>query len=101
MKYLSVNANPLTLFADDTSIIVSNLNNAVLGNNLKSVFISRMQWFKANLFSLNLDKTYCMEFNFKHTINSEIQIKYNNKTIINTTNSVSWASTSQYYVLEE
>jgi hypothetical protein len=39
----------------------------------------------ANLLSLNLDKTYCMEFHSKHTINSEIQIKYNSKIIANTT----------------
>jgi hypothetical protein len=57
IKYWNVNANPLTtLFADDTNIIISNLNSAVLGKNLKSVFISTMKWFKANLLSLNLEK---------------------------------------------
>jgi hypothetical protein len=86
IKYLNANANPQTiLFADDTSVIVSNQNNAVLGNNLKSVFTSVMNWFKANLLSLNLDKTYCMEFHSKYTINSEIQIKCNSKIIASTT----------------
>jgi hypothetical protein len=52
---LNINANPQTiLFADDRSAIVSNQNNAV--------FTSAMKWFKANLLSLNLDKTYRMEF---------------------------------------
>jgi hypothetical protein len=56
IKYSNINANPLTtLLADDISIIISNLNSAVLGNNLKSVFIGRMKWFKANLLSLNLE----------------------------------------------
>jgi hypothetical protein len=37
IKYSNVNANPLAnVFAGDTSIVISNLNNAVLGNNLKS-----------------------------------------------------------------
>jgi hypothetical protein len=83
---LNVNENPQTiLLADDTSVIVSSQNNAVLGNNLKSVFTSAMKWFKANLLSLNLDKTYCMEFRPKYIINSEIQIKHNNKIIVSTT----------------
>jgi hypothetical protein len=102
IKYSNVNANPLTtLFADNTSILVNNLNNAVQGNNLKSVFICVMKWFKANVFSLNLEKAYCMEFNSKHTIKSDIQIKYNNKTISNKLFEVSWVSTTQYCVLKE
>jgi hypothetical protein len=69
---------------DDTSVIISNQNNALLGNNLKSAFINVMKWFKENLLSLNLDKTYCMEFHSKYTNSFEIQIKYNNKIIDNT-----------------
>jgi hypothetical protein len=56
-----------------------------LGNNLKIVFTSVMKGFKANLLLLNLDKTYCMGFHSKFITNSEIQIKYNNKIIANTT----------------
>jgi hypothetical protein len=60
-EHPNLNANPRTiLFADDTSIIVSNQNNITFKNNLKSVFSSRMKWFDANLLSLNFDKTYCM-----------------------------------------
>jgi hypothetical protein len=52
IKLLNVNVNPqTTLFADDTSVIVSNQNNIVLGNNSKLVFTSMMKWFKANLLS--------------------------------------------------
>jgi hypothetical protein len=85
-----------------TSVIVNNQNHTVLGNNLKSVFISVTKWFKANLLSLNLEKTYCMRFCSKDITNSEIQIKYNNKIIANTTelkfhglvlhNTLSWKS---------
>jgi hypothetical protein len=50
IKHLNTNANPQAiLFADNTSIIVSNQNNALLGNHLRSVFTSVMKWFKANL----------------------------------------------------
>jgi hypothetical protein len=86
IKLLNVNVNPqTTLFANDTSVIVSNQNNIVLRNNLKLVFTSVMKWFRANLLSLNLDKTYCMEFHSKYTTKSGIQIKYNDKKITNTT----------------
>jgi hypothetical protein len=44
-----------------------------------------MKWFKANLLSLNLDKTYCTEFHSKYITNSGIQIKYDDKTVTNTT----------------
>jgi hypothetical protein len=90
------------LFADDTSVIVSNQTNIVLGNNLQLVFNSVMKWFKVNLLSLNLDKTYCMEFHSKYITNSGIQMKYNDKTVTNTTelkflglvlhNTMSWKS---------
>jgi hypothetical protein len=58
--------------------------NSVLGKNLNLVFTSLMKWFKANLLSLHLEKTYCMEFHSKHIHHHDIQIKYNNKTIANT-----------------
>jgi hypothetical protein len=83
IKLLNVNVNPqTTLFADDTSVIVSNQNNIILGNNLKLVFTSVMKWFKANLLSLNLEETYCMVFHSKYITNSGIQIKYNNKKLL-------------------
>jgi hypothetical protein len=73
IKYLNTNANPQTiLFADDTSVIFSNQNNALLGSNLKLIFTNVMKWYKANLLSLNLDKTYCMEFHPKYINNFEI-----------------------------
>jgi hypothetical protein len=48
IKLLNVNSKT-TLFPDDTSVIVSNENNIILGNNLKLAFTSVMKWFKANL----------------------------------------------------
>ena len=103
IKYMNANANPQTvLFADDTSVIVSNPNNTVLDSNLKSVVNSVAKWFKANLLSLNVDKTYCMKFSLKHANNFETQVTYNNKIIPYTTelkflglvlhNNMSWKS---------
>jgi hypothetical protein len=50
---------------------------------LNLVFSSVMKWFKTNLLSLKLEKTYCMEFQSKYINHREIQIKYNNKITAN------------------
>ena len=39
------------------------------------------EWFKANLLSLNSDKTYFIQFTNKSTCNSDIQITYDDKHI--------------------
>jgi hypothetical protein len=41
-----------------------------------------MKWFVANLLSLNLEETYCMEIHSKYINHHEIQIKHNKKTIV-------------------
>ena len=44
------------LFADDTSIIISNKNIEEFKNNLNSVIKQTINWFQSNLLSLNLSK---------------------------------------------
>ena len=77
------------MFLDDTSIIVSNQDNTILEANVSLVFSSMMKWFHANILSLNIDKTYIMEFYLKDTTNFEKKIICNNKIIPNT---LSWNS---------
>jgi hypothetical protein len=103
IEYLNFNTHPQTiLFADDTTVIVSNLNNVLLEKNLNLVFANVMKWFEANLLSLNLNKTHCMEFHPTNLKNSTIQIKFNTNIIHNTNelkfiglilhNTLSWKS---------
>jgi hypothetical protein len=53
------------LFADDTSLVVTDRNpaniDAKLNTNLQIVF----KWFKSNKLSINFSKTYCMQFKTK------------------------------------
>jgi len=44
------------LFADDTSILITNPNNIQFQSDLNTVFGQLNEWFKANLLSLNFDK---------------------------------------------
>jgi hypothetical protein len=54
--------NNMVLFADDTSIIVTNANKLNFEINLKQTFKYINTWFTSNLLALNFDKTQYMEF---------------------------------------
>jgi hypothetical protein len=41
-------------------------------------------WFNSKLLSLNLNKTYCVQFIIKNKFSSNINIEYNNKMKIKT-----------------
>jgi len=46
------------LFADDTSILITSPNNIKFQGDFNIVFGQLNKWFKANLLSLNFDKTF-------------------------------------------
>jgi hypothetical protein len=69
------------LFADDTSILVMNLNPDILDSKLNAVFQIVNKWFTSNLLSINLLKTHCMQFKTKNTVVSETKITYYNNVI--------------------
>jgi hypothetical protein len=47
----------LILFADHTSIIISNTNPEELKNNINSIMTEIINWFRSNLSTLNCKKT--------------------------------------------
>jgi hypothetical protein len=55
----------IVLFADDTSIIVAKPNHEQLQMTRNKTFSDVVEWFKANLLSLNFNKTYYIEFKTK------------------------------------
>jgi len=55
----------IILFADDTSVVISNPNVSDLEQNLIWVFKRMNEWFNANLLSLNFTKTYLCNLNLK------------------------------------
>jgi len=50
------------LFADDTSIIISNMNPDEFKKNINSVMTEITNWFQSNLLTLNLNKTIFLQF---------------------------------------
>jgi hypothetical protein len=75
----------IVLFADVTSIIVAKPNHEELQTTINKTFSDVVEWFKANLLSLNLNKTYYIEFKNKKCQDPPVNINYGNKIIKNVT----------------
>ena len=73
------------LFADDTSIIVSNSNQIGLQTALNKTLSDIISWFKANFLSLKFNKMYYLEFRTKNCIDTTLDINYFNNTTANVT----------------
>ena len=59
----SINKLPKpTLFADDTNIIFTHPNLTEFKEEISKDFVKIIIWFQNNLLSLNLNKTYYMQF---------------------------------------
>jgi hypothetical protein len=74
--------NPV-LFADDTSIIISNTNPEEFKNNIKLGLNNTIMWFNSNFLTLNFDKSHLIQFFLKKHRKIELQIISNNSIITN------------------
>jgi hypothetical protein len=81
-----INKSKPALFADDTSIIVTNSSPLDYKNNIINIFENINDWFKVNLSTLNFDKTYYIQFMTKNSSTININIGYDNKQIADSTN---------------
>ena len=70
----SIHYNNTILFADDTTIIQGHKNLKYLKWSMEEGLKNMMDWFKANLLTINLDKTECLIFQ-NHNNNSQPSIK--------------------------
>jgi len=75
------NDNNMVLFADDTSIIITDTNRRDFNVNANQMFQDTNAWFKVNLLTLNLNKTQYLEFRTKNYYNFNIQVKYDQECI--------------------
>jgi hypothetical protein len=78
----------LTLFADDTSIIFTHPNSAEFEKEFNKLFEKLIIWFQTKLLSLNLNKTYYMQFLSKtnFAIKAQKGYKINQRTSVCHTN---------------
>jgi hypothetical protein len=76
--------NNMVLFADDTSIIITDANKLNFKMNLNQTFEDNT-WFNVSLLTLNFNKTQYVEFQSKNYYNITTQINYDQKSISNVT----------------
>jgi hypothetical protein len=69
------------LFADDTSIVISNTNSDELMRNMNLVMKQTINWFQSNLLSLNYNKTHLLQFWTKKQKEMNIQLMATNSLI--------------------
>jgi protein associated with RNAse G/E len=77
--------NNIVLFADDTSIIITDSNRQDFNINANQMFQDINTWFNVNLLTLNFNKTQYLEFRTKNYYNVNTQIKYDLECITNAT----------------
>jgi len=69
------------LFADDTSIIITNPSPSKFKEDISNIIDNINDWFRGNSLSLNLDKTYFLQFRPKNSYENNIKISCDNKLI--------------------
>ena len=73
--------NKIVLFADDTSLIISNSDPITFRGDINTIFQHIHEWFNANLISLNWERTHFMHFTTKNKSLSDLDIIYNDKRL--------------------
>jgi hypothetical protein len=71
------------LFADNTSIIILNINLEEFKNNANLLTNEAINWFQSNFLTLNCNKTYFLQFFTKKQNEMKIQIVASNSVITN------------------
>jgi hypothetical protein len=74
------------LFADDTSIIITSPSPSKLIEDINNIIYNINDWFISNSLSLNLDKTYFLQFRPKNSYEINTKISCGNKLIKETKN---------------
>jgi hypothetical protein len=75
----------MVLYADDSSIIISNSNPSDFNLHSNLLFYNINTWYKNNLLLLNLNKTQHLQFLTKQSVKTKCQIQYNNKYLTTAT----------------
>ena len=73
--------NEIVVFADDTSLIISNPDPINFRDDDDKILQHIHEWFNAGLISLNWDKTHFMHFTTKNNVFSNFDITYEDKKL--------------------
>ena len=75
-----ISVNPV-IFADDTSMIVTTSDPNKFVSNMNRNIVNINKWFKSNSLSLNIDKTYFLQFHVKSNHINDLQVHHEDKQI--------------------
>jgi hypothetical protein len=78
------------LFADDTSIIISDNDPTNFKIKINKVFDITIEWFATNMLTINYEKTCFLQFQTKNSKMLDIQVSYRNNQISSNTNYLFW-----------
>ena len=76
--------NNIVLFADDTSIIITDTDRVDFRRNVNKLFKDINNWLDENLLKLNFKKTHYLEFRTKKQPKADMRVEHNQKSITNT-----------------
>jgi len=80
------NKSKTVLFADDTSVIITNSNATDVRTDIFTVFEQVSERCNVNLLLLNFDKTCFIQFITKSSSTIDMNIDHDNKPVTNITN---------------
>jgi hypothetical protein len=73
--------NKIVLFADDTSVLITDTDRADYISNVNIIFKEINTWLEDNRLKLNFKKTHYLKFRTKRELDVNVQIQYKHKTI--------------------
>jgi hypothetical protein len=76
MPGIANDGSKIVLFADDTSIFITSPNLTNFENNVNKIFQDVNRWFSTNVLSINIDKTYYMQFITKNSLLVDLKITH-------------------------
>jgi hypothetical protein len=76
------NHSKLTLFPDDTNIIFTHPDSTVFEEEINKLFDKVILWFQNNLPSLNLNRTYFVQFSSKTNHAPRINVRHKSNLIL-------------------
>jgi hypothetical protein len=82
--------NSIVLFADDTSLLITDSNTLDFNTNINQSPHNIICWFNSNLLVLNFNKTHCVEFRTENYYEVKTKVTYDHINITNSTETKFW-----------
>ena len=77
--------NSIVLFADDTSLLITDSNKLDFNTNINQSLHNIISWFNSNLLVLNFNKTHYVEFRTKNYYEVKTKVTYDHINISDST----------------